>query len=141
MSLFTLKLQVRESAYKLYLHENDGQKQLLDNLLLGRYMLAQLVGFETYAHRALRETMAATPGASWHQKSDQVHIETKQETQQRYLTIFVLFCRTCQDIFGRVVRENPSCVSTTNRSTSSAVLLPCTVLKANFANRSHSVFL
>ena len=62
---FTLSsdfFQVRECAYKLYLHEDYEQKQHLDHLLIARYMLAQLVGFDTYAHRAIRGTMAETPG-------------------------------------------------------------------------------
>ena len=52
---------VREAAYKIFLHENKNQSEVLDKLLNARYQLAQLVGFQTYGHRALRGTMAETP--------------------------------------------------------------------------------
>jgi Zn-dependent oligopeptidase len=38
------------------------EDELLNNLLLARYNLAKLVGFPTYAHRAINGTMAETPG-------------------------------------------------------------------------------
>ncbi|XP_071483988.1 mitochondrial intermediate peptidase-like [Diadema antillarum] len=52
---------VREAAYKIYLHPNRDQSQILDHLLSGRHRLANLVGFPTWAHRALRGTMAGSP--------------------------------------------------------------------------------
>lgn len=55
-------LQVREAAYKIFLHPDKHQEDLLNNLLLCRYNLAKLVGFPTFAHRALKGTMADTPG-------------------------------------------------------------------------------
>lgn len=57
-------LQIREAAYKLYLYPNNHQLQLLDGLLESRNQLANLVGFPTYAHRALRGTLADSPGKS-----------------------------------------------------------------------------
>lgn len=52
---------VREAAYKIFLYPNKSQDELLNNLLLARYNLAKLVGFPTYAHRAIKGTMAETP--------------------------------------------------------------------------------
>lgn len=52
---------VREAAYKIFLHPDKHQEDLLNNLLLSRYNLAKLVGFPTFAHRALKGTMADTP--------------------------------------------------------------------------------
>ena len=57
-----LLFQVREGAYKYFMSENREQQSHLDNLLRGRHMLARLVGFDTYAQRALCGTMAETPG-------------------------------------------------------------------------------
>jgi intermediate peptidase len=53
---------VREAAYKIFLYPSKHQDELLNNLLLARYNLAKLVGFPTYAHRAINGTMAETPG-------------------------------------------------------------------------------
>ncbi|XP_071798886.1 mitochondrial intermediate peptidase-like [Asterias amurensis] len=52
---------VREAAYKIFLFQNPHQSHLLDQLLTSRHDLAKLVGFPTYAQRALRGTMAGSP--------------------------------------------------------------------------------
>ena len=52
---------VREAAYKIYLHPDKHQTELLEMLLSSRDQLAKLVGFSSYAHRALGGTMGATP--------------------------------------------------------------------------------
>ncbi|ETE71528.1 Mitochondrial intermediate peptidase, partial [Ophiophagus hannah] len=52
---------VREVAYKVFLYPNGQQLQCLDELLASRNTLAQLVGYDTFAHRALQGTMAQTP--------------------------------------------------------------------------------
>ncbi|XP_071949690.1 mitochondrial intermediate peptidase-like [Antedon mediterranea] len=52
---------VRETAYKVYLYPNQTQISCLDKLLESRHRLANLVGFPTFAHRALRGTMAQNP--------------------------------------------------------------------------------
>uniref|UniRef100_A0A8C6VH58 Mitochondrial intermediate peptidase n=1 Tax=Naja naja TaxID=35670 RepID=A0A8C6VH58_NAJNA len=54
---------VREVAYKVFLYPNGQQLQCLDELLASRNNLAQLVGYDTFAHRALQGTMAQTPEA------------------------------------------------------------------------------
>ena len=51
---------VRESAYKIYLHPDRHQNELLVNLLLSRRNLAQLCGFKSYADRAIRGSIAET---------------------------------------------------------------------------------
>ncbi|XP_066031978.1 mitochondrial intermediate peptidase isoform X1 [Chamaea fasciata] len=52
---------VREAAYKIFLHSNTQQLARLEELLASRNSLAQLVGYDTFAHRALQGTMAKTP--------------------------------------------------------------------------------
>uniref|UniRef100_A0A674IDA9 Mitochondrial intermediate peptidase-like n=1 Tax=Terrapene triunguis TaxID=2587831 RepID=A0A674IDA9_9SAUR len=52
---------VREAAYKIFLYPNAEQLRCLEELLTSRNHLAQLVGYNTFAHRALQGTMARTP--------------------------------------------------------------------------------
>ncbi|XP_063300961.1 mitochondrial intermediate peptidase [Pelobates fuscus] len=52
---------VREAAYKIFLYPSARQLKCLDELLANRNLLAQLVGYPTFAHRALLGTMAKTP--------------------------------------------------------------------------------
>ncbi|XP_053925551.1 mitochondrial intermediate peptidase [Cuculus canorus] len=52
---------VREAAYKIFLYPDAGQLNCLEELLTSRNSLAQLVGYETFAHRALQGTMAKNP--------------------------------------------------------------------------------
>uniref|UniRef100_A0A7M4F200 Mitochondrial intermediate peptidase n=1 Tax=Crocodylus porosus TaxID=8502 RepID=A0A7M4F200_CROPO len=52
---------VREAAYKIFLYPNADQLNCLEELLCSRNHLAQLVGYNTFAHRALQGTMAKTP--------------------------------------------------------------------------------
>lgn len=54
--------QVREIAYRVYLYPNAELLECLEELLRCRYELARLVGYQSYAHRALKGTMAKTPG-------------------------------------------------------------------------------
>uniref|UniRef100_A0A6Q2ZGE0 Mitochondrial intermediate peptidase n=1 Tax=Esox lucius TaxID=8010 RepID=A0A6Q2ZGE0_ESOLU len=53
---------VREAAYKIFLYPNSSLLHCLDDLLACRNELAKLVGYETFAHRALKRTMVETPG-------------------------------------------------------------------------------
>ncbi|XP_078513225.1 mitochondrial intermediate peptidase [Lissotriton helveticus] len=52
---------VREAAYKIFLYPNANQLKCLEELLGSRHLLAQLVGYPTFGHRALQGTMAKTP--------------------------------------------------------------------------------
>ncbi|XP_064906267.1 mitochondrial intermediate peptidase isoform X1 [Columba livia] len=52
---------VREAAYKIFLYPNAEQLTRLEDLLASRNSLAQLVGYDTFAHRALQGTMAKNP--------------------------------------------------------------------------------
>jgi len=52
---------VREAAYRIFLHPDSHQEDLLQSLLTARHQLACLVGFDTYAHRANRGTMMEAP--------------------------------------------------------------------------------
>ncbi|XP_013074973.2 mitochondrial intermediate peptidase-like [Biomphalaria glabrata] len=53
--------QVREAAYRIFLHPDPHQADVLKSLLAARNKLARLVGFETYSHRANRGTMIESP--------------------------------------------------------------------------------
>uniref|UniRef100_A0A452UNG0 Mitochondrial intermediate peptidase n=1 Tax=Ursus maritimus TaxID=29073 RepID=A0A452UNG0_URSMA len=52
---------VREAAYKIFLYPNAGQLKCLEELLSNRDLLAKLVGYSTYSHRALQGTIAKNP--------------------------------------------------------------------------------
>ncbi|MEE6472662.1 hypothetical protein FKM82_009683 [Ascaphus truei] len=52
---------VREAAYRIFLYPSASQLECLEQLLTSRNVLAQLVGYPTFAHRALLGTMAKTP--------------------------------------------------------------------------------
>ncbi|GFO22775.1 mitochondrial intermediate peptidase [Plakobranchus ocellatus] len=52
---------VREAAYRIFLHPDPHQSEILDYLLTARNQLAKLVGFETYSHRANKGTMIENP--------------------------------------------------------------------------------
>ncbi|XP_041055946.1 mitochondrial intermediate peptidase isoform X1 [Carcharodon carcharias] len=52
---------VREAAYKIFLYPNPEMLLCLDQLLACRNQLAHLVGYESFAHRALKGTMAKDP--------------------------------------------------------------------------------
>uniref|UniRef100_G3W277 Mitochondrial intermediate peptidase n=1 Tax=Sarcophilus harrisii TaxID=9305 RepID=G3W277_SARHA len=52
---------VREVAYKVFLYPNPDQLNCLEELLSSRDHLAKLVGYSTFAHRALQGTIAKSP--------------------------------------------------------------------------------
>uniref|UniRef100_A0A0A9WMI4 Mitochondrial intermediate peptidase n=2 Tax=Lygus hesperus TaxID=30085 RepID=A0A0A9WMI4_LYGHE len=52
---------VREACYKMYLLSDSDQEYFLDELLKARNRLANLCGFPTYAHRALKASLAEHP--------------------------------------------------------------------------------
>ena len=56
-----LCLQLREIAYRIFLYPNGQMLECLEELLKCRNKLAKLVGYESYAHRALKGTMAKSP--------------------------------------------------------------------------------
>nr|XP_039262871.1 mitochondrial intermediate peptidase-like [Styela clava] len=53
--------RIREAAYRMYLFPNPGLEAILSRLLKSRYQLAHLVGYESYAERALKATIAQNP--------------------------------------------------------------------------------
>lgn len=52
---------VREGGYRVFLQPNEEQEEILKDLLEGRFLLAKLTGFPSFAHRAVRGTLAETP--------------------------------------------------------------------------------
>lgn len=52
---------VREIAYRLNLQYDEQQDRILTNLLLCRQRLAQMCGFPSYAHRAVKGGIAGSP--------------------------------------------------------------------------------
>lgn len=55
----------REIAYKIFLSPDPGQEQLLGHILASRFRLAQLCGFPTYSHKALKSSLAENPSNVW----------------------------------------------------------------------------
>ncbi|KAG7205671.1 hypothetical protein KM043_007621 [Ampulex compressa] len=53
--------RVREAAYKLYLYPDNEQEYLLQELLNSRHYLAELCGFPSYVHKAVRGSTVETP--------------------------------------------------------------------------------
>lgn len=51
----------RETAYKIYLQPDETQNDILTNLLECRLKLAQLCGYKSYAHRAVKGSIAGSP--------------------------------------------------------------------------------
>ncbi|KAK2519097.1 Mipep [Columba guinea] len=73
---------VREAAYKIFLYPNAEQLTRLEDLLASRNSLAQLVGYDTFAHRALQGTMAKNPETVTQfleQLSDQLSKRTQKD--------------------------------------------------------------
>lgn len=54
---------VREAAYKIFLYPDNHQENLLIELIEARLKLAKTCGFESYAHRAVKRSIADTPEA------------------------------------------------------------------------------
>ncbi|OXU28113.1 hypothetical protein TSAR_015381 [Trichomalopsis sarcophagae] len=52
---------VREAGYKIFLYPEPNQEKLLQDLLNSRHDLAQICGFPTYAHRAVRGSTVEKP--------------------------------------------------------------------------------
>lgn len=52
---------VREAAYRIYLYPDSHQEELLHRLLSTRQELAELCGFPSFSHRALRGSLAEKP--------------------------------------------------------------------------------
>lgn len=52
---------VRETAYKLHLKYDESQDEILTQLLKYRLELAQMCGFPSYAHRAIKGGIAGSP--------------------------------------------------------------------------------
>lgn len=55
------KSVVREAAYKLFLYPDKQQDYLLVELLNARHQLAEICGFPTYVHRAVKGSTVQTP--------------------------------------------------------------------------------
>lgn len=53
---------MREAAYRVYHYPIESQTKILDALILNRHKLATLAGFPSFAHRAMKGTLAETPG-------------------------------------------------------------------------------
>ncbi|KAB7495062.1 Mitochondrial intermediate peptidase [Armadillidium nasatum] len=51
----------REAAYKVYLYPDQDQEERLRALLRARHEMASLCGFPSFAHRAMRGSLAETP--------------------------------------------------------------------------------
>lgn len=52
---------LREHCYRLYYSANHYNNSILEALLDARFQLAQFVGYNTFAHRTLKDSMAGSP--------------------------------------------------------------------------------
>lgn len=84
---------MREAAYKIFLHSNAQQLARLEELLASRNSLAQLVGYDTFAHRALQGTMAKNPGMR-HVWKDMLRNQMCNIRGQRLLVSLAKFAHT-----------------------------------------------
>ncbi|XP_060596187.1 mitochondrial intermediate peptidase-like [Ruditapes philippinarum] len=57
---------IRELSYRIYLYPNERTELLLSNMLEGRQIIASMTGFKTFAERALKGTLAESPGTLLH---------------------------------------------------------------------------
>ncbi|XP_006821288.1 mitochondrial intermediate peptidase-like, partial [Saccoglossus kowalevskii] len=77
--------KVREIAYKIFLYPNPQQEAILSKLLTARFELANLVGYPTYAHRALKSSLAKDPENVMkflEKTADKVHDRARTEISQ-----------------------------------------------------------
>ncbi len=59
--IFIDDTQSHRAAYQQFYSPSDSQEQLLTQLLSHRHHLAQLCGYETFAHRAMAQSLAGNP--------------------------------------------------------------------------------
>lgn len=75
---------LRKEAYKGFFMQSDSQLAVLENLFACRNSLANLLGFDSFSHRALRGTMAEHPetvNAFLHESLNLLHDSTKTELE------------------------------------------------------------
>ena len=58
---YTCEEKIRELSYRIFYSSYTPQSKLLDELLLARYELASTVGYKSFAHRTLKDSMAGSP--------------------------------------------------------------------------------
>lgn len=98
---------MREAAYKIFLYPNASFLLCLDELLACRHELATLVGYESFAHRALKGTMAKTPGKN-NQKITcwlQTSFSCKWSWNKRTCKLICLLYRDCDEVFEAANRK------------------------------------
>ncbi|KAJ6662285.1 hypothetical protein lerEdw1_012449 [Lerista edwardsae] len=92
---------VREVAYKIFQYPNAQQLQCLEELLTSRNQLAQLVGYDSFGHRALQGTMAQTPV--------NMCSPAISHSRQLFKFLFITSCSLCEtqnDPFIDICKEN-----------------------------------
>lgn len=57
--------ELREFAFKRFLHFDEHQEQLLLELIYSRLKLAKICGFKSFAHRAINGSIADNPEVVW----------------------------------------------------------------------------
>lgn len=55
--------QVREMAYRIFLHPDPNQDKILTQLLASRHSLARTCGFDNYSERALKGSILSSPNS------------------------------------------------------------------------------
>uniref|UniRef100_A0A6Q2ZEW0 Mitochondrial intermediate peptidase n=1 Tax=Esox lucius TaxID=8010 RepID=A0A6Q2ZEW0_ESOLU len=103
---------VREAAYKIFLYPNSSLLHCLDDLLACRNELAKLVGYETFAHRALKRTMVETPETVMKflelltvklsdrtakdfnlMRDMKMKMNSRRDSENKWLSVYVFVCR------------------------------------------------
>uniref|UniRef100_A0A8C5CTM4 Mitochondrial intermediate peptidase n=1 Tax=Gadus morhua TaxID=8049 RepID=A0A8C5CTM4_GADMO len=74
---------LREIAYRIFLYPNGQMLDCLEELLKCRNKLAKLVGYESYAHRALKGTMAKSPSGFLTAKDFKMMTDMKKKLNPR----------------------------------------------------------
>ena len=84
----------RETAFKIY-HKGDKQQEMiLSSLVETRHQLATLCGYETFAHRAVSNSLAQTPeNISQFLTSLAAQIEPRLKAE--YLTMTRMKAKSC----------------------------------------------
>ena len=77
---------LREAAYRIFYLHNEQQDALLQELLTNRHKLAQLCGYPTFGHRAMKESVGSRP-ENVHKFLNRLSTEVKIRVKDEYSAI------------------------------------------------------
>uniref|UniRef100_A0AAQ5YM17 Peptidase M3A/M3B catalytic domain-containing protein n=1 Tax=Amphiprion ocellaris TaxID=80972 RepID=A0AAQ5YM17_AMPOC len=97
---------VREIAYRIYLYPNADLMNCLEELLKCRHKLAKLVGYESYGHRALKGTMAKTPGQCISLTANDFKMMRDMKKKLNPRNAYLLYLFLCSGLSSALYRYN-----------------------------------